>query len=306
MEIGREARESKRTGAKPKKDARSMKIKVDENGSAVLQEGQPVYVQEDGQEIPVDVPSLFSKITELNGEAKNHRLKKEEIEAEHKKIRDLLGDVDEPEKWISEAKQAVETVKNFQDKDLKDAGEVEKIKKSIEESWAEKLAGKERSLKEEIDAREQIINKQKSQLRDQMIRSSFSASEFLREKTNLLPEVAYDHLGNHFQIEETKTGQLRVIARDRDGETIYSKSNPGEPAEPEEAIEILISKHPGKDRLLVNTAEGGGSRQNSSRRNGVTVFSHDEWVRTVSNTEEDAKRKELYDKKRRGEIVIEG
>lgn len=48
-----------------------MKLKLDENGHVVVENGMPVYVHEDGKEIPFDATKATAKIAELNSEAKN-------------------------------------------------------------------------------------------------------------------------------------------------------------------------------------------------------------------------------------------
>ncbi len=61
-----------------------MKLKtVEINGKQYAEidtAGLPVYVHDDGKEIGFDAPLAIKKITELNGEAKNHRLAKEAAE----------------------------------------------------------------------------------------------------------------------------------------------------------------------------------------------------------------------------------
>ena len=39
-----------------------MKLKLDENGHVVVSDGKPVYVHEDGKEIPFDAPAAMQKI----------------------------------------------------------------------------------------------------------------------------------------------------------------------------------------------------------------------------------------------------
>ena len=50
-----------------------MKLKLDENGHVVVSDGKPVYVHDDGKEIPFDAPAAMQKISGLNAEAKQHR-----------------------------------------------------------------------------------------------------------------------------------------------------------------------------------------------------------------------------------------
>ena len=54
-----------------------MKLKrsrLTENNTPEIDTGLPVYVHDDGKEIGFDAPLATKKITELNGEAKNHRI----------------------------------------------------------------------------------------------------------------------------------------------------------------------------------------------------------------------------------------
>lgn len=57
-----------------------MKLKLDENGNAVLQDGKPVYVHDDGKEVAFDAPGTVATITRLNSEAKGHRERAENAE----------------------------------------------------------------------------------------------------------------------------------------------------------------------------------------------------------------------------------
>ncbi|STF46193.1 Uncharacterised protein [Escherichia coli] len=67
-----------------------MKLKtVEINGKQYAEidtAGLPVYVHDDGKEIGFDAPLATKKITELNGEAKNHRLAKEAAEEKLAKV----------------------------------------------------------------------------------------------------------------------------------------------------------------------------------------------------------------------------
>ena len=50
-----------------------MKLKLDEQGHVVLQDGKPVYIHDDGKEVAFDAPATVATITRLNGEAKVQR-----------------------------------------------------------------------------------------------------------------------------------------------------------------------------------------------------------------------------------------
>jgi hypothetical protein len=91
-----------------------MKLKLDEKGNVVVQDGKPVYVADDGKEIAFDAPATRDTITRLNKEAQSHR---ERAEVAEGRIKDFEG-IEDPDK----ARKALETVKNLDDKKLIDAG----------------------------------------------------------------------------------------------------------------------------------------------------------------------------------------
>ena len=108
-----------------------MRLKLDEQNHAVLQDGKPVYVHEDGKEVPFDAAQAVGKIASLNAEAKQHREAKEAAEAKLKAFDGLDAD---------KAKQALEAVANLDAKKLIDAGEVEKVKAEMAKAYETKLA----------------------------------------------------------------------------------------------------------------------------------------------------------------------
>ena len=102
------------------------------------------------------------------------------------------------------------------------------------------------------------IGKKDEIIRNSLIRGAFDRSDFIRTRTVLTPDIAYDSFGKFFQIEEEEDGdQVRVFALNRKGDKIFSKSNPGEYASTEEAIGLIIQEYPQKDLIL--RTHGGGS-----------------------------------------------
>ena len=74
----------------------------------------------------------------------------------------------------------------------------------------------------------------------------------------MLPsDVAYASFGRHFEVKE-ENGELRVVAT-MNGQPIFSRSDPGTFAAPEEALEAIIDKYPMKDRILKAPDGGSGS-----------------------------------------------
>ena len=57
-----------------------MKLKLDDKGIAVIQDGKPVYVKDDGTDVAFDVTGTLATIARLNGEAKSNRERAETTE----------------------------------------------------------------------------------------------------------------------------------------------------------------------------------------------------------------------------------
>ncbi len=210
-----------------------MKLKLDENGHAVLKDGMPVYVHEDGKEIAFDAPLATQKISTLNKEAQGHREAKEVAEG---KLKAFEGIED-----AAAARKALDTVKNLDQKKLVDAGEVEKVKleaiKAVEDKYAP-IAQKAQELEQ--------------QLISEKIGGSFSRSKFIAEKLAIPADMAQAAFGSAFKLEDG-----RVVAY-QGGNKIFSRAKPGELADFDEALETLISSYPHRDSILKGSGASGG------------------------------------------------
>jgi hypothetical protein len=224
-----------------------MKLKFDEDGKVVLsEEGLPVWTLDDESEIAYDVPKVISDLQKANNESAGRRKKIEELEAKVKPFEGI-----DPEA----AKTALETVKNFKDKELIAAGEVEQIKKATGEAYELKINELTKTYSAQIEDRDGLIKKKDRQINDLLIKGAFEASKFLKEKTTMPPDLANSHFGRYFTVEEVD-GTLRTVAS-YNGERIYSNARPGQIADPEEAIEQLINKYPYKDSILKGAGGSG-------------------------------------------------
>lgn len=212
-----------------------MKLKLDENGNVVVQDGKPVYVYDDGKEAPFDAPQAMAKISELNNEAKQHRQAKEKAEADLKKF----DGIDDPAK----AKEALKTVANLDDKKLIDAGEAEKVKQAAIAVYEGKLT--------EANAK---AEKLQGQLHAELIGGSFSRSKFVAEKLAMPVDMVQAYFGKHFSIDENGA----IIAKDNHGNEIFSRTSPGSRAGFEEALEFLVESYPNKDAILKGSGSSGG------------------------------------------------
>lgn len=203
----------------------------------VNEQGLPLYIHDDGKEVAHDAPQTVATISRLNGEAKTNRERYETAETTLK----AFEGIEDP----SAAKKALETLKNFDDKKLVDAGEVEKVKaeaiKAIEDKYA--------PIVQERDAFQ-------SQLHNELIGGGFSRSKFIQDNIAVPADMIQATFGKNFQIENGK-----VVAVGADGQKIYSRTRPGEVADFDEALESLVGGYPHKDSILKGNQSGGGGFQ---------------------------------------------
>lgn len=227
-----------------------MKLKLDADGKPVFQDGKPVYVADDGKEIAVDVGNLF-KSTQARAE-QNQR-----VETENKTLKEQLKAFE----GITDAQsalKALEVVKNLDAKKLVDAGEVEKVKaeaiKAIEEKYAP-ISQKAKDLE--------------AQLYSERVGGSFARSKLITDKFAIPPDLVQARFGQHFKIEDGK-----MVASDANGNKLYSPSRPGELADFDEALGLLVDQYPYKDSILKGTgASGGGASGGGSGGGGTKTMS---------------------------------
>lgn len=226
-----------------------MKLKLDSNGNAVLQDGKPVYVHDDGKEIAFDAPAAMATITARNQEAKANR---ERAEAAELKVKAFDG-IDDP----AAAKKALDTVKNLNSKQLVDAGEVEKVK---EQAIIALKAQYEPFVTENKALKDQLVNER--------IGGSFSRSKFIADKVAVPTDFVQAKFGNNFKLEDGK-----IVATDLSGNRIFSRTRPGELADFDEALETLIDQYPAKAQILKGTGNTGtGTTQSQGGTGGKKTF----------------------------------
>lgn len=225
-----------------------MKLKVDGDGHAVLIDGKPVYVSDDGKEVAFDAPATVATISRLNAEAKSHR---ERAEAAEKSLGAFSG-LDDP----AAARKALETVAALDQKKLIDAGEVERVR-------AEIAKGFEAKLSEERAAREAA----ESQLYSEKIGGNFARSKLIADRLAIPSDLVQARFGSAFKVENGE-----VIAYDAQGQKIYSRARPGELATFDEALEVLVDAYPNRDAILRSSGASGGGAPGGKPNGGKPVY----------------------------------
>lgn len=222
-----------------------LKLKIDNDGHAVLKDGKPIYLKDDGAEIEFDADHAFKKIGQLTGEATDYRKK---MEAATERA-ELFKDIENPE----DARKALQTVKNLDGKKLVDAGEVQKVR--------------DEAIKAVEDRYKPIVEENgslKNQLYSEKIGGAFSRSKTISDKFAIPADLVQAKFGSRFKIEDNK-----IVAYTDDGQKVFSQKRPGDLADFDEALEIIVDSYPHKAAILKGTgAQGGGAANSGHGNNG--------------------------------------
>ena len=243
-------------------------VKVGEVEYAVIQDGKPVYVEENGNEVPVDVPAVRATVTRLSNEAKTNREAKEALDA---KLKGFEGIED-----AAAARKALETIKNIDQGQLIAAGKVEEIKTAAQRAADEKVAANTKQFQDQLVATQAERDKFKNDLFSEKIGGAFARSKFINEKVAVPPDMLQALFGKQFTVEDGK-----IIARDAAGNIINSSTKFTEPADFDEAVETIVKQYPNRDRILKGAnSSGSGARQSVNYGNGgAKTMTRDEFNR---------------------------
>lgn len=200
-----------------------------------MADGKPVFVYSDGREAGIDGDALIGKIEELTGE---QSIRRDKLKGFEDKLKAFDG-IDP-----AKAAEALALVAKLDQKKLIDAGEVDRVTKSISDAY-------EAKIKESTER----LTKTEATLFQEMIGGRFARSEFVGKSLTLAPVIAQDVFGKFFKIEDGKP-----VAYGSDGVKIGSREKPGHVADFDEALKILVDAHPSKATFIrAEIPNGGGS-----------------------------------------------
>jgi len=242
-----------------------MKLKLNEQGQVVLQDGHPVYVHDDGSEHPFDAAATVAKISQLNSEAKANRIKAEDLAA---KLAPFAG-IENAE----DAKKALELAKNIKDGELVAAGKVQEIKDAAARTAQEQVAAATREAEAKRVALEEANAKLTGQLNSHIVGGSFANSKYIQEKLAIPHDVAQAMFSNRFKVDNGK-----LVPMDASGNPIYSAVRHGEIADFEEAIGMMVGQYQNKD-MIMKASNQGGSGARSSGGGGDKTMSRTEFAK---------------------------
>jgi len=244
-----------------------MKLKLDENGHVIVQDGKPVYQDSDGKDVPFDVSRAMMKIKELNEENATRRKSNEALESQLKQFEGLD---------VEEARKALDTVKKLDESQLINADKVKELEGQLKEQLKEIFDRDKQQIVTKANAeREKLLSENESLQNDistLMKRNNFAKSKWFTSVngepalTFLDPDLGMDIFGKYFKVEgkgaDAKfTGYLK-------GEKIASQdpSRLAEPADFDEAIGLILDSFgPDRKNSLLRAAPGGpGAANNNS------------------------------------------
>lgn len=194
----------------------------------------PVFIHADGKEAPFDADSTLGTISRLNGEAKSHRERAEKAEGSLKAFEGIADP--------AAAIKALGVVANLDAKKLVDAGEVDKVK-------AEAIKSVQAQYEPVVKERDTL----KGELYAEKIGGSFARSKFIADKVAIPADMVQAAFGRHFGIEGGK-----IVAKDANGNQLFSRTRHGEPADFDEALELLVDAYPHKASILKGSGASGG------------------------------------------------
>ena len=259
-----------------------MKLKLDEKGNVVVVDGMPVFVYEDGKEVPFNAPDAVAKIKTLSDERDTLRTTSEKQAKALEGIKDLN---------IEDARKALETVKNLDTKKLVDAGEIEKVKAEIGAAYKVQIEDLQKSYQKKMAELETGVKDRDEDIFSLRVTNRFATSKYITDKLTLPPDLVEARFGKQFKVEDKK-----VVAYDLAGNKIYSRKNPGVLADVDEALEVIVDGYPEKARILKGSGASGSGMKPGGANGGAHVpdmsgLSPEERIKTYRNANPAAAKK---------------
>lgn len=230
----------------------------------VLDNGNPVWVDETGAERTVDYQKLSKTLSDVTRESID---RKEKIRAYETRYA-ALKDIDDMEAWMSETNKAREMLANAPAE-----------KKALEEQVQTRVAAATKPLNDKLAEAVREADTLRQNLLVEKVGNAFARSEYV--KKNLVdPALAADLFSSKFYLRDGM-----MVARDEYGKDLYGAE--GQLATFDEAILHFVNASPYKGVLLKgNAASGSGSNPSPSSGNGgagKNPWKKDSWNFTEQN-----------------------
>jgi hypothetical protein len=227
-----------------------MKLKLDENGNAVLVDGKPVYVHDDGKEIPFDAARTVETISRLNKEAQTHREAKEAAEGQVKTLGEQMKVFEglDPEA----SRKAIQRAKDIDDGKLIESGKLDEVRTAAQKEYEARFNSAAKTHSDELAAMKAVNEKLNGHLNNEIVGGSFARSKYIADNLAIPQDLVQAAFGKSFKVEEGK-----LVAVDASGNKMFSRNRPGELADFDEALGMLVEQYPNRDHILKSSGASG-------------------------------------------------
>jgi len=201
-----------------------------------LDEGiKSLYVEHDGK-YRLDIEGGFKTNDEITGLTSALNKEREARSRLEKQVKQWEG-IEDPQK----AREALETLKNLDSKKLIDAGKVDEVKEEVRKA----MQGKLDEMGRVVETLKATVEQKEATIRDELIGGRFVRSRFIADKLAVPVELVRAHWGARFKVEDGN-----VVGHDKHGNPIYSKEKPGELADFDEALSLMVDEYSDKGKIL--------------------------------------------------------
>lgn len=216
-----------------------MPWKKDEAGAFVVDDkGNPIFVQDGGEERSVDYSAMSKKLSEVNRESAGRKDRIRELEEQMKAWEGIENIPD----FVSTAKNNAEAVAAFSDKE-----------RGAEEATQARIKAATTPLEAKVAELEADRARIVDQYHASTIRSQFGSSKFVTEEL-VSAAMAQELFAKHFSVDEEK-GNL--VGKDSTGNVIYGENGP---ADFDTALREIVKNSPHKAYVLKGSpANGSGT-----------------------------------------------
>lgn len=199
------------------------------DNALVIDNGNPVWVDDAGTEKPINGGEVLGKITALNTEAANNR---RDLEAAKTSLKAFEG-VDP-----AAARDALDKITKIDQGQLIAAGKVDEVKAAITAQF-----------KAQNDTLASENEKLKSSLKTTMIENAFAN---VKDKFLVSPATLRSMFGDRFDVAGDK-----IVVKDANGNPMKSSKRFGEDMDFEEGFTAIIDQHPDKNAIMKGANHNG-------------------------------------------------
>lgn len=231
-------------------------------------DGALLVEYDNGETKPLNPVKLIGDVKKVSDRAAALEKERDGLKTQYDSITTLFNGSD-PEEFLTKAKAAMETVEGLEAGDLADAETLRRAKEDVARGYEDKIKRSKEQYEAQIRKLQEDLKTSNERRLERLKESAFASSKFV-SKLTAPPDLIQSKFGAYFF--EDESGNLR--ARDANGDTIKSPTDPVSDASFEEAIMILVDKYPHKDSLFPGRGGSGSGtppHSSSSSPTGKTV-----------------------------------